>query len=78
MRQHENTGFFEHSDTIGLVAPSFGAATEPYITRLAVAIRRFEDKGYKVVAAESVYKMQIFMCRYPGFRISYMTGEKSP
>ena len=28
-------------DTIGLVAPSFGAAIEPYITRLAAAIQKF-------------------------------------
>ena len=43
-------------DTIGLVAPSFGATTEPYATRLAAAIRTFEERGYKVRAAESVYK----------------------
>ncbi len=46
----------KRGDTIGLVAPSFGAATEPYITRLAAAIRKFEARGYKVVAADSVYK----------------------
>ncbi len=42
-------------DTIGLVAPSFGATTEPYKTRLEAAIRKFEQRGYKVRAAESCY-----------------------
>ncbi len=42
-------------NTIGLVAPSFGASTEPYITRLAAAIRQFEERGYRVRAARSVY-----------------------
>ncbi len=48
--------YLKPGDTIGLVAPSFGAATEPYITRLASAIRKFEERGYKIVAADSVYK----------------------
>ena len=43
-------------DTIGLVAPSFGATIEPYITRLQSAIERFEARGYHVVAAPSCYK----------------------
>ena len=42
-------------DTIGLVAPSFGATIEPYKTRLESAIRKFEQRGYKVRAAESCY-----------------------
>ena len=48
--------FIKPGDTIGLVAPSFGAATEPYSTRLASAIRKFEGRGYHVVTADSVYK----------------------
>ena len=48
--------FIKPGDTIGLVAPSFGAGTEPYITRLASAIRRFEKRGYHIVAADSCYK----------------------
>lgn len=48
--------FIKPGDTIGLVAPSFGAATEPYITRLAAAIKKFEERGYHVKAADSVYK----------------------
>ena len=43
-------------DTIGLVAPSFGAAIEPYITRLAAAIQKFEKRGYHVRTADSCYK----------------------
>ncbi len=42
-------------DTIGLVAPSFGAVIEPYATRLQAAIRNFEARGYHVKAAESCY-----------------------
>ena len=41
---------------MGLVAPSFGATIEPYSTRLAAAIPRFEARGYKVRCADSVYK----------------------
>ncbi len=43
-------------DTIGLAAPSFGAAVEPYITRLAASIRAFEARGYRVRTAPSCYK----------------------
>ena len=43
-------------DTIGLVAPSFGAVIEPYATRLKSAIERFEARGYHVRTAPSVYK----------------------
>lgn len=48
--------FIRPGDTLGLVAPSFGATTEPYATRLAAAIRKFEERGYHVVCADSVYK----------------------
>ena len=41
---------------LGLVAPSFGAAIEPYITRLESAIRQFEARGYQVRTADSCYK----------------------
>lgn len=42
-------------DTIGLVAPSFGAVMEPYAARLQAAIRKFEERGYHVRAAGSCY-----------------------
>ena len=48
--------FIKPGDTIGLVAPSFGAGMEPYITRLAAAIKNFENRGYHVVCADSCYK----------------------
>ena len=48
--------FIKPGDTIGLVAPSFGAATEPYITRLAAAIEKFEKRGYHIKCAPSCYK----------------------
>ena len=48
--------FLKKGDTIGIVAPSFGAVIEPYAARLAAAIRKFEDRGYRVVCADSVYK----------------------
>ena len=43
-------------DTIGLVAPSFGATIEPYATRLRAAIAKFEELGYQVEIAPSVWK----------------------
>ncbi|MDO5702015.1 MAG: LD-carboxypeptidase, partial [Lachnospiraceae bacterium] len=48
--------FLKPGDTIGLVAPSFGAVTEPYATRLRSAIETFEKRGYRVKCAPSVYK----------------------
>ena len=47
--------FISPGDTIGLVAPSFGAVIEPYATRLRAAIETFEARGYKVKAAPSCY-----------------------
>ncbi len=38
--------FLEENGTIGLVAPSFGAATEPYYSRYVNAKKILEDKGY--------------------------------
>ncbi len=43
-------------DTIAIVAPSFGATTEPYTFRFDEAIRRFKARGYSVVAGECCYK----------------------
>ena len=48
--------FIKPGDTIGLVAPSFGAATEPYITRFEAAVRKFEERGYRVLIAPSCTK----------------------
>ncbi len=40
--------FLPQNGTIGLIAPSFGASSEPYITRTAFAEQLFEKKGYKI------------------------------
>lgn len=39
--------FLKPGDTIGLVAPSFGANTEPYHTRLKSAINYLHEEGFK-------------------------------
>ncbi len=38
----------EKGGTIGIAAPSFGAATEPYKTRFAIAVKQFKELGYNV------------------------------
>lgn len=40
--------FLKQGDTIGLVAPSFGANKEPYYSRLKSAIALLENLGFKV------------------------------
>lgn len=40
--------FIKSGDTIAVVAPSFGATTEPYITRFKAALEQFKSKGYKI------------------------------
>ena len=42
--------------TIGIVAPSFGASIEPYITRFEVAVRQFKELGYKVKTGDCCHK----------------------
>ena len=41
--------FLKENNTIGLVAPSFGCADEPYKSCMDEAIKRFEGMGYKLV-----------------------------
>lgn len=43
-------------DTIAIVAPSFGATTEPYTFRFQEAVRQFKSKGYNVVIGECCHK----------------------
>ena len=38
--------YLKKGDTISLVAPSFGCTTEPYLTRLDVAISNLKDDGF--------------------------------
>ena len=46
--------FIKENDTIGITAPSFGCATEPYITKFKTAKKILEDKGFKIKAGETV------------------------
>lgn len=38
---------------IGVTAPSFGATTEPYISRFEFAARKFAEAGYRIQAGET-------------------------
>ncbi len=49
-------GFLPENGTIGIVAPSFGATTEPYITRTAYAEEQFKKKGFKIVEGPNVHE----------------------
>lgn len=40
--------YLDKSGTISLVAPSFGCTTEPYKTRLQVAIKNLTEEGFKI------------------------------
>ena len=40
--------YLKKGDKISLVAPSFGCTTEPYLTRLDVAINNLKDDGYVI------------------------------
>ena len=40
--------FIKPGDTIGITAPSFGATTEPYITRFKEAVRLLKNEGFKI------------------------------
>lgn len=42
--------------TIGITAPSFGATTEPYITRFKEAVRKLTEQGFKVKAGRTCFK----------------------
>lgn len=43
--------FLPDNGTIGFVAPSFGAATEPYASRFDAALEKFHAMGYKTLEA---------------------------
>ena len=51
--------FIKHTDTIGFVAPSFGATTYPYDVRVKWAKRFFEKEGFDVLIGENVYKAEL-------------------
>lgn len=47
--------YLKKGDTIGLFAPSFGANTEPYKTRLKSAINNLVQMGYKIKETEGIF-----------------------
>ncbi len=48
--------YIKSGSTIGVIAPSFGCTTEPYLSRFNEALRLFKDRGYKIKVGECVYK----------------------
>ena len=48
--------FLACNGNIGFVAPSFGCATEPYITGFKKAQERFKNLGYGIVNGPNVYE----------------------
>ncbi len=43
-------------DTIAITAPSFGCVKEPYSSRFAFAQKKFEERGYKIITGDTVFK----------------------
>ncbi len=52
--------FLSKGDTIDRIAPSFGIATEPYITRFQNAIRVLKGLGYNIHLGKNVYRADGF------------------
>ena len=48
--------FLQKGDTIGLFAPSFGANTEPYLTRLKSAISKLKSLGFQIKETEAIFE----------------------
>ena len=48
--------YLEQGGTIGFMAPSFGCATEPYLSGFRNARKKFEGMGYKTVAGPNCYE----------------------
>ena len=47
--------YLKKGDKISLIAPSFGCVTEPYKTRLKVAIENLKDDGFIVDEGENIF-----------------------
>ncbi len=47
--------YLKENGTLGLIAPSFGCTTEPYKTRLEVAINNLKNDGYSIVEGPNIY-----------------------
>ncbi len=61
MQSHYNVSmnipaYIKSGDTIGITAPSFGATTEPYISRFKQAVNLLEQRGYKLKIGKTCYK----------------------
>ena len=48
--------YIKPGNTIGIVAPSFGATTEPYTSRFNEAVRLFKERGYKLKIGATCHK----------------------
>ena len=48
--------YIKAGDTIGITAPSFGAATEPYSLMLPISEEKLEDRGYKIIEGDTARK----------------------
>ena len=51
--------FLKPNDNISFIAPSFGATTYPYTTRVKWSKRFFEKQGFNVVVGNNVYKAEL-------------------
>lgn len=47
--------YLKKGDSISFVAPSFGCTTEPYKTRLKVAIKNLQTEGFKIEEGKNIY-----------------------
>lgn len=50
--------FLGKGDTIGLIAPSAGITTQPRLSRLNNAIKKFKHMGYNIIESNSVRTME--------------------
>ena len=58
--------FIKEKDQIAFIAPSFGAATEPYQKQVVYAKRRLEKMGYQIVLGENAYQAALpYLSNYP-------------
>ena len=48
--------YIKPGDTIGVTAPSFGPSIEPYSLMYPLSKENIENRGYKVIAGETVFK----------------------
>ncbi|MBO4540660.1 MAG: LD-carboxypeptidase [Bacilli bacterium] len=53
MKQPE---FLRPGDAIATIAPSFGAATEPYLTRYEVSLKNLKKRGYRILEGKNVHR----------------------